>query len=414
MTKHARNRNRHLTAATFVTAIAALGIHAVAQSQAPGAAPAPGNYDIRISKDGSADYRERFVAASRAGELAVARIAGVAQLQNDGKALELIADGPLGTVEILGAAPGSGFLTAGGSDRVATLRAFMSTYSGVYGLSPEQLGTLQLVDDYLNPAGNMGWVEFEQRINGLPVFQGHVRGGFTASGQLARTTGPLAPGLARASLPTSPALTAASAVSRAAATVGWQVAERTLVQKNEQDGGRGVTFERGAMRDDARAWLLYFPLAPGVARLAWATEIWGDPHVYLLLTDAEDGTLLFRKNLTNFQTQAATYVVYDADSPAPMSPTTALPGTNTQAPYISRTSHTLIGNEGPNTFNALGWMTDNTNGTNGSTVGNNVEAGVDRLGPNGVDASIPGVNRVFNFAYDPATDNPVTARLSGW
>ena len=48
----------------------------------------------------------------------------------------------------------------------------------------------QLVADYANPAGNMAWVEFEQRINGLPVFHGLIRGGFTAKGELARTTGP--------------------------------------------------------------------------------------------------------------------------------------------------------------------------------------------------------------------------------
>ena len=79
------------------------------------------------------------------------------------------------------------------------------------------------------------------------------------------------------------------------------------------------------MADDAKAWLVYFPLAPGAARLAWATEIWGDPDVFLILLDAEDGTVLFRKNLTNYQTQSATYSVYTDDSPAPLSPSTCCP-----------------------------------------------------------------------------------------
>ena len=406
MTKHARNRNRHLTLATFVAAFAALGIHAFAQSQTPGATPAPGNFDIRMVKEGAADYLERFAGASRAGELAAARIAGIAELQSDGKALDLIADGPLGTVEVLGTAPGTGFLTSGGGDRVATMRAFMAAYSGVYGVSPEQLGNLELVTDYVNPAGNMAWVEFEQRINGLPVFQGLIRGGFTANGELARTTGLLAPGLVPASLPTAPALSAAAAVSSAASNVGWDVPESSLAQKSVDDGR--VTFERGSMADDATAWLLYFPLAPGVARLAWATQIWGDPHVFFVVLDAEDGTVLFRKNLTEFQTQSATYVVYNNDSPAPLSPTNAVPGTNTQAPYIGRQTITLIGNEAPNTFNNLGWMTDNTNGVNGLTDGNNVEAGMDRVGPDGVDAPVPGVARVFDFTYDPEVQDPLT------
>ena len=84
------------------------------------------------------------------------------------------------------------------------------------------------------------------------------------------------------------------------------------------------------MSDDAKAWLLYFPFREGVVRLAWATEIWGDPDAFLILLDAQDGTVLFRKNLTNYQTQSASYNVYTGDSPAPMSPSTVLPGSGTQ------------------------------------------------------------------------------------
>ena len=50
-----------------------------------------------------------------------------------------------------------------------------------------------MVADYENPAGNIAWVELEQRINGLPVFRGLIRGGFSARGELVRTTGTLGP-----------------------------------------------------------------------------------------------------------------------------------------------------------------------------------------------------------------------------
>lgn len=386
--------------------------------QRPGAAPDETypNFDIRANKTSANEYLERVVdsrAILEAGGLASARISAIGRLQDSGKSIDLIESPLLGSIEVLSARPETGFLTGPSTDRAAAMRAFLIEYSGAYGLAQDQLDSLELVADYINPAGNMAWVEFEQRINGLPVFQGFVRGGFTASGELARTTGPLASGLSGASLATLPALGAASAVARSAASVGWQIFETSLVQKSSADGGTRLTFDRGVMADDAKAWLLYFPLAPGVARLAWAAEIWGDPNVFLVVTDAEDGTLLFRKNLTNYQTQSATYVVYNNDSPAPLSPTTALPGTNTQAPFIARTTHTLIGNEPPNTFNNLGWMTDNTNGVNGHTDGNNVEAGMDLDGTtpinNGVDAPVPGVNRVFNFAYDPEVQDPGVA-----
>jgi Fungalysin metallopeptidase (M36)/Bacterial Ig domain len=400
-------------AARTILAVALCGLttQTGAQVQPPSMAPSDGypNFDIRVVRDTSGDYRARVAVAPRAGELAAARIAGIAQLQRDGKTIDVIADGPLGSIEVMSARPGTGFLTAPAADRVAAMREFMATYPEVYGLSAEQIDALELVADYTNPAGNMSWVDFEQRVNGLPVFQGLIRGGFTASGELVRTTGPLAAGLVAAALPTAAGISAAAAVSRAAENVGWQVPEASLTEKSVEAAGTRVTFDRATMTDDATASLVYFPLAPGAARLAWEAQIWGDPHVYLVVLDAEDGTVLFRKNLTSFQTQPATYVVYSADSPAPLSPTTAVPGANTQAPFIARSTITLIGNEAPNTFNNLGWMTDGSNGVNGHTDGNNVEAGMDLVLPNGVDAPIPGANRVFDFAYDPAVQEPATA-----
>ncbi len=395
----------------LVLALIGLTTQTGAQIQPPTTGPADGypNFDIRIVRDGSRDYLERVGLAPRAGELATARIAGVARLQSDGKTIDVIADGPVGSIEVVSARPGTGFLTAPAANRVAAMREFMATYSEVYGLSAEQIDALELVADYTNPAGNMSWVEFEQRVNGLPVFQGLIRGGFTASSELVRTTGPLAAGLEAAALPTTAGISAAAAVSRAAENVGWQVPEASLTEKSVDAGRTRVTFDRATMADDATARLLYFPLAPGVARLAWEAQIWGDPHVYLVVLDAEDGTVLFRKNLTSFQTQPATYVVYNADSPAPLSPTTAVPGANVQAPYITRSTITLVGNEPPNTFNTLGWMKDGTNGVNGHTDGNNVEAGMDLTQPDGVDAPVSGTNRVFDFVYDPEVQEPTTA-----
>lgn len=49
--------------------------------------------------------------------------------------------------------------------------------------------------------------------------------------------------------------------------------------------------------------------------------------------------------------------------------------------------------------NQKGWITDGGN----TTDGNNVEAGIDRVAPDGVDATVEGNNRVFNFSYNPGT-----------
>ncbi len=389
-----------LTILTFIVAAAIVGTRTRAQLGA--VQTGLPNFDVRSEKTAEASaYLTRFTAPASLAEVAQARTTAVAQLQADIPAVDLDVNPEMGTIEIVGRKPGAGYLTFPSTDRVGTMRAFMTAYAGVYGLTPDQVANLVLVADYMNPAGNMGWVEFEQRLNDIPVFQGLIRGGFTSQGELVRTTGPLAAGLDAAFLPAFPLLTAAQAVSRGAASVGWSVPERSLVE-TANEGGRKITFARGSLAHDTKAWQVYFPLSPGIARLAWAMEIWSDLDVFLLVLDAEDGTVLFRKNLTNYQTQSATYVVYNDDSPAPMSPSTTTPGMGLQAPMINRTLFTLIGNEGNLSFNNLGWMTDGTN----LTDGNNVEAGIDRDGVDGVDAPVVGVARVFDFLYNPNPGNP--------
>jgi len=371
------------------------------------AADAFPNFDIRLDKakatSAQADFLQRFAgAAPDARALAEQQEAAVARLTDAGAAVD---DNPaLGTVEIVSAQPGQGFLTAASTDRVSAFRGFLAAHAQAYGLTSSQVESLEVVADYMNPSGNMGWVEFEQKFGGIPVFQGLLRGGFTAKGELARTTGVLAAGVDESALATTPSVGAAQAVALAAEHVGWAVPESSLIAR-PSDSANHVTFERGTMAGDPSAWLVYFPMAKGVARLAWATQIIGDPYGFLTVVDAETGTLLFRKNLTNFQAQSATYNIYNDDSPAPSSPTTALPGANFQAPFISRQSVTLIGNEAPNTFNNLGWMTDGLN----ETMGNNVRAGLDLVTPDGIEATVTGAARVFNFAYDPQVDAPTTA-----
>ncbi len=372
------------------------------------------NFDIRTAPQmAPAGYLQRVIALGSASlvDQSGTRAESLAALRANVGGVDLITNPGMGTPEVVSARLGSGFLTGPSDDRVAAMRGFLTAYAGVFGLTGRQVADLELVADYANPAGNMAWVELEQTLNGVPVFQGLIRGGFTAEGELARTTGPLAAGLDAALLPTAPAVTAAEAIARAAGSVGWSVDADALVQKSERRGT--LTFSRASMASDARAWLIYFPIAPGAARLAWATEIWGDPDVFLILQDAEDGTVLFRKNLTSYQTQPATYTYYNDDSPAPMSPSTTLPGAGTQASYISRTTSTLIGNEGANAFNNLGWMTDGMNGASGWTDGNNVEAGLDLLSPDGIDPSghAVGTNRSLSFTYNPASDEPLSTPM---
>jgi subtilisin-like proprotein convertase family protein len=403
-------RRFRLGLAAFALTIATLTAGTGAQpAQSPTGSEGYPNFDIRVDKESASapqlGYLERVstpTAAFAADRVAQARENGIARLKGADGAIAVEQHPSLGVPEVVSAMPGGGFLSGPSDDRVSTLRAFLSAHADAYGVSAPQVQGLDLVADYVNPAGNMAWVELQQTLNGVPVFQGTIRGGFTAKGELARTTGALATAIDGASLATAPLLSARQAIAIAAANVGWAVNEGALVDKGE-DGAGHSTFASADLADDAKAWLLYFPIKPSLARLVWAVEVWGNPIAYLMLVDGEDGTVLFRKSLTGFQTQAATYSVYTSDNPAPLSPMTGLPGSNTQGVMASRTLVTRIGNEAPNTFNNNGWITDGGN----TTDGNNVEAGVDLVAPNGVDAPTTGSPaRVFNFAYNPSPGSP--------
>ena len=70
--------------------------------------------------------------------------------------------------------------------------------------------------------------------------------------------------------------------------------------------------------------------------------IWQPVNAYYVIVDAETGTMLWRKNITEDQTQTATYQIYpnanammdSADSPAPLTPGPIDPTLGTQAPII--------------------------------------------------------------------------------
>ena len=166
---------------------------------------------------------------------------------------------------------------------------------------------------------------------------------------------------------------------------------------------------------------MYFPTEPGVARTAWRVLIWEPVNAYYVIVDAETGKMLWRKNISDDQTAAATYNVYanttspsrSMDSPAPGTPGPLDPTTNFQAALGTRTNVSLIGNEAsPDalTFNNNGWINDGTNGTDGNTSGNATIAGLDIDGTNGVDAPTNGTGRVFNFTCTPGN---VTGGVDG-
>ena len=287
------------------------------------------------------------------------------------------------------------------------LRNFAMENNQLIGMRQNQLEKLKVIADYTNPSGNMSFAHLEQRINGIPVFRGEIKAGFTKSGEIIRVINNLAPGLDYDSLSTD-FKDPLDAVKSAAGHINYKLQRPDVTKNDAASTDLKTVFGEGDWATTAEK--MYFPTEVGVARAAWRVLIWLPVNAFYVIVDAETGTMLWRKNITNDQTQAATYNVYTnplsminaADSPAPLTPGPINPSLGTQGTLLTREDITLIGNEGDLSFNNNGWITDGNN----TTDGNAVEAGLDLDTTDGVDAPLMGANRVFTSAWNPPPGNP--------
>ncbi len=301
------------------------------------------------------------------------------------------------------------FLTApSAAKRSEILRSFLKQYSDLAGVDTDQADQLKVAADYTNPDGNISYAHLEQLINGVPVFNGEVKAGFTKDGRIIRVINNLAPGLDYNSLSNNFG-DPANAVHAALRHIGRDSSSAASDYNPKESTDLKAVFGTGDWATTAEK--MYFPTEPGVAVPAWRVLSWGPGFPYYVIVDAQDGIMLWKKNIQDHQTQSATYQVYGntnayidvADSPAPLSPSPNNPTLGTQGAMISRTSRTLVGNEGDLSFNNNGWITDGTNVTDGNAV----EAGIDRVSPNGNDFIINGApNRTFTSTWNPPPGNP--------
>ncbi len=344
-----------------------------------------------------ADVRDEFVRGESALRLSVPKL--VVEYNSDLKAPELIAPD---------VKQGGAFLTGpSSSSRIETLRSFAKENSQLIGVEETQVDQLKVAADYTNPSGSLSYTHFSQEINGIPVFRGELKAGFTKDGRIVRAINNLAPGLDYGSLSLNFG-EPFDAVRAAAKSIGYKLQEPDLNRNDASSDELKVVFGEGDWATTAEK--MYFPIEAGVARPAWRVLIWQPVNAFYVVVDAETGTMLWRKNITQDQTQTATYDVYNnpnaftqfAESPAPLTPGPINPGLGTQGTLLTRQSVTLIGNEGPNSFNNSGWISDGSN----STAGNNTIAGLDIDGINGVDAPVAGLNRVFSSSWNPPPGNP--------
>ena len=356
------------------------------------------NYDIRIDADAAAKR-----ANYRGGD----------SIDRSNSKFQIECNEDLGLIETITAkTTGGALIAADKTTRARMLENFISANENLFGI--RSLAQLEKTADYTNPDGNLSFVRYEQRIGGIPVFGAEIQAGFSKRNEMFRVINSLAPDVDSSKVATefgSPE----NAVMSAASQIG--IVPRDLKRSDSQK----LEFTSDAFTDKVTAEKFYFPIGNGVLRPSWRVLLWTDESAYYVIVDV-DGTMLWRKNITAHQTLPASFNVYGnftspmrtADSPSPFTPGCTTPIGCAQPPAIVRTTFTLVGNEAPYTFNNLGWIPDTglpvrTPADPNITDGNNVEAGIDRDGVQGVDINgwaTGNPNRVFNFAYNPAPGIP--------
>ncbi len=376
--------------------------------------PAIGNYDIRTDKSAYPAIVGMRTGSGRdsvaIADLRSGFVAGEERLRSRVPTLKVEYNGDLRIPEVIGpdVRMGRNFLAGPKSGkRAEILRSFAKDNGQLVGISGSQADDLVVSADYVNPDGKLGFALLEQRIGGVPVFRGEIKAGFTRSGEIVRVINNLAPGIDYSAVsknfgdPLDAVRTAAGFIHLDPAKLDLRIGATGPLKTTFGAGNWATTAEK-----------IYFPTEPGVVRASWRVLIWQPVNAYYVIVDAESGKMLWRKNITEDQTQPATFNVYAnpnaminvADNPFPLTPGPTSPN-GQQGAALSRTLVTRIGNEAPYSFNNNGWINDGGN----ETDGNANEAGLDRDTNNGVDASngrAIGSNRIFDYPVNPL--NPTT------
>lgn len=378
------------------------------------------NYDIRLERsewETLGSIRERSgVSALVVADLRDAAATGEKNLRTKLPELKIEYSERLGWPEIISprALLGRQVLTKPNSgQRASILKDFIRKNAGLFGITSGEVNELKVAADYSNPENSLSYAILRQEIDGVPVFQGTVRAGFSRHNEIFRIINDLGPGLGNFSTSHKDGFGEPEDAVRAAAEhIGHTPDEFHSRRDLSGEDGKKVAFGSGDWATVAEK--VYFPTEPGVAVPAWKVLFWLPTSAYYVVVDAGDGKLLWRKNISEDQTQPATYNVFAnpnamapvADSPNPFTPGPPSPLLGTQGPRGARTLVTRVGNEPPYGFNNNGWITDGDN----TTDGNAVEAGIDREQPNGVDPNgkpVPTVHRVFDYPFNPANPSGV-------
>jgi len=223
------------------------------------------------------------------------------------------------------------------ADAEAIARSFLKDNTDLFQLSAADVDGLKVARRYRTDHNGVTHVTLGQQINGIEVFQADLAVHLDRDGAVIAASGELIPGAARKANLTQPKMAAAEALRMAAQDVEAEITGSLNLSappagvEARQKFSAAAGFER-----DVEARLVYFPLAADQLRLAWEfiLPMRETPDVYLMVMDAERGSLLYRYNFTNYDENPLRPhgQVFTKDSPRPNVPYTG----NNNPPVVPR------------------------------------------------------------------------------
>ncbi|MFZ2644495.1 MAG: M36 family metallopeptidase, partial [Verrucomicrobiia bacterium] len=303
----------------------------------------------------------------------------------------------------------------------------MNEHSALFGHGAEVLANVRVKRDYVTPHNGMNTVVWQQELDGIAVFDGVLMAHTTQRGELVNVSSQFLADPAKAAdkgsanrltAQQAPKVSAAQAVVAAANSIGETTTEKEVTatgqapigaEKRQHHTARGLLGETDAK-------LVWLPMNRDTLQLCWEVVLTSQTRgeMFQIVVDAQTGEVLVRRCLTTYISDAS-YNVFTSDSPSPFSPGHLTPS-SVQPALVSRQMVTLSALS--TTASPNGWINDGNN----TTLGNNVDAHLDKDANNVAD---PGSRptgspfRVFDFPMDlaqaPATyTNACVVQLFYW
>ena len=235
-------------------------------------------------------------------------------------------------------------------------RGFLADHPGMFGLSRNQILEMKLMNED-NDRGT-SFLNYEQMIDGVAVFQGQVQVAINASGQvISINEGMVIPD---AGISTTPRLSESEGMQRAFLLSGRQAPASFVVMEDRLAKGERAVYQNplGESRENILSEMRIMRVGPR-AVLAWHSYVDVGPNEwYEMLVNANTGALLYRHNI---YADVAQGTVFQENG------------------LGQRTLESFVGDTTINT--AAGWM-----GTSTVTTGNNVDTYLDTNADNQPDA----------------------------